>query len=256
MERSKIEELIPDNLEGSLSEYEREVFERALQQYPDLKEEVEQLASLSSGLSSTPDLAPSDASKMRFRQALMEEKATLPKEAANTSPWAYQLVAGFALLICGIAIGLLINKPEDNSAQLLAMQQELSETKSMVLQSTLTNHSASERIKAVSLTGAINNPDAELIGTLVKTLNTDESPNVRLAAAEALMNYSHSDLVRASLVRSLAFQEDPIIQITLIQMLVQIDEKSALKQLQKLFKDENTQQVVRQSAETAIQILI
>ncbi len=256
MERGKIEKLIPDYLEGSLSVNEREEFEKSLQQHHDLKEELEQLASLSEGLSSTPDLSPSDASKMRFRQALLEEKAMLPRETASTSPWTYQLVAGFALLICGVAIGLLINKPTDNSAQLMAMQQELSETKSMVLQSTLKNHSASDRIKAVSLTGAINNPDAELIGTLVKTLNTDESPNVRLAAAEALMNYSDSELVRASLVRSLSYQEDPIIQITLIQMMVRIDEKSALKQLQRLSEDENTQPVVRQSAETAIQILI
>jgi hypothetical protein len=256
MERGTLEELIPDYLEGSLSENEQKEFEKALPLYPDLREEVEQLKSMSEGLSNTPELAPSDASKMRFRQAVMEEKAALPREHNTTSPWIYQLVAGFALLICGIAIGLLVNRPADNSAELVAMQQELRETRSLVLQSALKNHSASDRIKAVSLTGAISNPNPEVIGTLVKTLNTDESPNVRLAAAEALMNYADSELVRASLVRSLSNQDDPIIQITLIQMMIQIDEKSAVKQLKWLSEDENTQAVVRQSAETAIQILI
>ncbi|MEQ9301677.1 MAG: HEAT repeat domain-containing protein [Cyclobacteriaceae bacterium] len=256
MEKVRIEELIPDYLEGSLSENDRQEFEKALPLYPDLQEEVDQLMSVSEGLTSTPDLAPSHASKMRFRQALMEEKMAMPKDTRTTNPWAYQIAAGFALLVCGIAIGLLINRPADNSTQLLAMQQELSETKSLVLQSALKNHSASDRIRAVSLTGNISQPNAELIGTLVKTLNTDESPNVRLAAAEALAQYGDNDLVRASLVRSLSYQEDPIIQVTLIQMMVRLDEKSALKQLKALSNDEDIQAVVRQSAQTAIQILI
>ena len=255
MERSSIEELMPDYLDGSLSEKETAAFEEALKDHPDLKTEVEELMLISNRLGNTPELAPSDASKMRFRQALTEEKAAALQPTANR-PWVYQMVAGSALLICGIAIGLLINKPADNSAQLTAMQQELSETKSLVLQSTLKNHSASDRIKAVSLTGAISQPDTELIATLVKTLNTDESPNVRLAAAEALMNYTDSEWVRASLVRSLSDQDDPIIQVTLIQMMVRLEEKSALKQLKQLSTDENVQAVVRQSAETAIQILI
>jgi uncharacterized membrane-anchored protein YhcB (DUF1043 family) len=221
-----------------------------------LKEEVAQLSAMSKDLQQMPVLVPSDASKMRFREALIEEKASLPKQMSTSSPWVYQLVAGFALLICGIAIGLLINRPASNSEQLVAVHEELRETKSLVLQSALKNHSASDRIKAVSLSSAIANPNTELISTLVKTLNTDESPNVRLAAAEALMNYADNELVRASLVRSLSYQQDPIIQITLIQMMVRIDEKSALKQLQRISEDENTQAVVRQSAETAIQILI
>lgn len=256
MEKERIEKLIPDYLDGSLSENDRLEFEKVLPLYSDLQEEVDQLNAMSQGLEKTPELLPSHASKMRFRQALIEEKAAMPKEAGTTSPWAYQLAAGFALLVCGIAIGLLINKPADNSSQLLAIQQELSETRSLVLQSALKNHSASDRIKAVSLTGNISEPNAELIGTLVKTLNTDESPNVRLAAAEALAQYGDNDLVRASLVRSLSYQEDPIIQVTLIQMMVRLDEKSALKQLKALSNDEDIQAVVRQSAETAIQILI
>lgn len=256
MERGKLEELIPDYLDGSLSENEVREFEKSLTLYPELKNEVEQLKSMAESMGAMPELTPSHASKMRFRQALMEEKAAQPIQTVVTNPWIYQLVAGFALLICGIAIGLLINKPVDNSSQLAALQQELSATKSLVLQSALQNHSASDRIQAVSLTENIAQPDAELIGTLIKTLNTDESPNVRLAAAEALVKYADNQLVRASLVRSLSHQEDPIIQITLIQMMVQLDEKSALKQLKSLSNDDKIQPVVRQSAETAIQILI
>ncbi len=256
MKRSRIEELMPDYLDESLSEKEKAEFQKALEDHPDLKAEVEELQSMSNELGEMPELKPSHASKMRFRQALAEEKATMTPQLTANRSWGYQIAAGFALLICGIAIGLLINKPADNSAQLMAMQQELSETKSLVLQSTLTNHSASDRIRAVSLTGAISQPDEELIGTLVKTLNTDESPNVRLAAAEALMNYADSEWVRASLVKSLSNQDDPIIQVTLIQMMVRLEEKSSLKQLKQLSTDENVQSVVRQSAETAIQILI
>lgn len=256
MEKGELRALIPDYLDESLSENRVRDFEKSLALYPEIKEEIDQLKSMTDRISKLPELTPSDASKMRFRQALMEEKAALPKQTDAANPWVYQLVAGFALLICGVAIGLLISQPSNHSSQLEAMQQELQATKSLVLQSALQHHSASDRIKAVSLTEKIAQPDAELIGTLIKTLNTDESPNVRLAAAEALINYAHDELVRASLVRSLSHQDDPIIQITLIQMMVELDEKSALKQLKRLSKDENAQPAVRQSAETAIQIMI
>ncbi len=240
-------------LDDELGENEHQEFEDALAKHDDLKQEVEALKILGNQLSTLPEASPSPFAKARFKAALEAEQQSTSGYDVR-SVWL-QIAAAIALLMTGLAAGLLLKNDTVDSNQLAALQQELAATRQLVVQSKLQPQSASERIKAVNMAAGVV-PDQTLINTLVATLNTDESPNVRLAAAEALGHFAANDTVRAALVKSFEFQSDPIVQITLIQMMVELEEKSAINALQQLKNDENTLETVRKNAETGIQLLI
>src|SRR4030042_773191 len=104
----------------------------------------------------------------------------------------------------------------------------------------LRDESSSYRIQAVNYADEIETPDENVIEALVKTLNHDKNVNVRMAAAYALAKYAGQQAVCDSLVQSLPLQSDPILQVTLINILVERREKSALKPIQQIITDQNT----------------
>src|SRR5947199_292919 len=71
--------------------------------------------------------------------------------------------------------------------------------------------------------------DDEVVNALVKSMHSDPNTNVRLAALEALTKFRAQPHVRKVLIESLAIQKDPVVQIALIQLLVQMKEKDAVK---------------------------
>ena len=81
-------------------------------------------------------------------------------------------------------------------------------------------------------------------------------PNVRYASLNALQKYMHEEEVRAQLVKSLENQTDPLIQISLITILVQADERSAVVPLREMLDNEEVLPEVKQQAEVALQVLI
>jgi hypothetical protein len=77
-----------------------------------------------------------------------------------------------------------------------------------------------------------------------------------MAAAYALAKYADQQSVCDSLVRSLSQQSDPILQVTLINILVERREKSAVNPIQQIITDENTLEEVKNVAENGVKLLI
>lgn len=182
-----------------------------------------------------------------FQSALHKEK-----ENTHQLPWM-QIAAAVALLIVGFGAG---KYTEGNSSDdLTALRNEIQSLREVTLTSTLQRHSASERIMAVNLIEQKSSVNKELVSTLITTLNSDESPNVRYAALKALEKFIAEQDVRAELVKSLEAQTDPLIQISLITILVQAEERSAIAPLKDIMKNEQISPEVKQQAEVAIQVL-
>jgi HEAT repeat protein len=120
----------------------------------------------------------------------------------------------------------------------------------------LKEESSSDRIQAVRYVEDIDKPDQNVIGVLVKTLNNDKNVNVRMAAAYALSKFADQRLVVDSLVKSLSLQRDPILQITLINILAEKKEKSALKPIQEIIANRSTLKEVRTVAQNSIRVLM
>jgi HEAT repeat protein len=126
----------------------------------------------------------------------------------------------------------------------------------MVMFSMLKQQSASERLKAVNYVKELNDPDPKVVAALLKTLNEDDNVNVRLAAARALAGFPAVDIAREGLINSLNKQTDPIVQLALIDIFVDLEEKRAVGQMEKLLKQSETLDVVKEEAQKGLQVLM
>lgn len=171
----------------------------------------------------------------------------------------FRIAAGFAILICGTLLGMFIQSgiiKSDNSVALAQLQSEVANLKRTAMFIMLNNESSSERIQAVNYADEIDKPGEKVIEALVKTLNYDKNVNVRMAAAYALAKYITIPSVADSLVKSLSLQNDPIMQVTLINILVEKKDKSAIKPIQNIITNTTTLKEVRKVAEDGIKMLI
>ena len=99
---------------------------------------------------------------------------------------------------------------------------ELSTQKQQVLLASLRDYTGPQKIDAVYSISATENVSVELIDALVYTMNSDKNTNVRLAAISALSGMmDKNDRVKTELIKSLAVQENPLLQISLIQVLTE-----------------------------------
>lgn len=186
---------------------------------------------------------------MNFREAILKEQA----KQGNNFSWM-QIAAAVTILLVGFGLGRF--SEDSNFSELASLQDEVNALKEVTLTSALRRHSASQRIMAVNQIEASSQKiNPELITTLINTLNSDDSPNVRYAALQALTNYIDNTNVRAELVKSLESQSDALIQISLITILIEAEERSAIAPLKDILDKEEIAPEVRQQAEIAIQVL-
>ncbi|MDZ7772761.1 MAG: HEAT repeat domain-containing protein [Balneolaceae bacterium] len=165
--------------------------------------------------------------------------------------------AAVILLLAGFAGGLLVNRT--GAPELTALQKEVSQMKEVLVYGSPQQTSASERISAINFSTRLpaegGNLDPEIRDILVWVMNSDQSVNVRLEAAEALNRYRGQPEVRRSLVNTLSRQESPVMQLTLIDMLVEMNATGAINEMQKLLMKADTREMVRPELEAAIATL-
>lgn len=181
------------------------------------------------------------------QEAILQEQ-----QKGSPFPWM-QIAAAVTLLILGFSLGKWSGG--GNSEELAFLRDEIQSLKQVTLTSTLQRHSASERIMAVSQIEEKSSVNEELLGTLITTLNSDESPNVRYAALQALRKFISNEAVRSELVKSLESQTDPLIQISLITILVEAEERSAIAPLKDIMDNEKITPEVKQQASVALKVL-
>ncbi|WP_424962631.1 HEAT repeat domain-containing protein [Ekhidna sp.] len=220
-----------------------------IEQDAELKERFSELEELFKAMETTREVEVPPHIESNFREALINEKL---RSAKSSTPWM-QIAAAVALLIVGFGAGKF--STSGSSDELMALKNEVQSLREVTLRSTLQKHSASERIMAVNRIEESPEVNEELITTLITTLNSDESPNVRYAAMQALAKFIDNADVRAELVKSLEAQSDPLIQITLITILVEAEERSAIAPLRDIIEKEETSPEVKQQAEVALQVL-
>ncbi|GGG11418.1 HEAT repeat domain-containing protein [Pontibacter amylolyticus] len=165
----------------------------------------------------------------------------------------WRVAAGIIFILGAFWLGRNYNQgiaPEQN-AEIAALREEVEEMKLVMT----TGTSASERIQLVSQEFDTEQPD-EIIQVLITTMNQDPNVNVRVAASEALYKFSHKKAVRQALVESLKLQTDPIMQLTLIDMLVSIKGKEAVSELEEMANRKDLLPIVKSKAAEGLGILM
>jgi len=262
MRCQEFEEQLADYLNQSLDAEHRRAFEEHLEQCGDCREQV----ALWNKLSMLPEEKPAAGSRARFEAML--EAYQQGQEArgdhriwklpirSRTSPRVFTPLAQAALVIVlvglGFAAGRYISGLNTNNRELTSLHQELAGMRQLVVLSLLQQQSASERFQAVAWSVRSNRADPEILSALTDTLRFDPSPDVRLAALDALKHFSGLPRVRSELIDALRGQQSPLVQIELIDFMVELGEKSALQRLKEFVQEQDLNPVVRQRAQAGI----
>jgi hypothetical protein len=268
MKCEEVEEKMIDYLDNNLDETERQGIEKHLEFCERCLDEVREIQNVMKMISKDEMVKPDDSMRIRFYHMLhseikKSESKNLAYSAGDSRSWyilpRYRVAAGFAILICGTFLGIFIHSGmwrSKDTAELKQLHSEVTELKKTALFTMLNEESSSNRIQALNYADDIGNADEAVIEVLVRTLNHDKNVNVRMAAAYALAKFSDQRQVCDSLVKSLSLQDDPILQVTLINILVERKEKSALKPIQQIINSDKTLHEVKVVAENGVKQLI
>lgn len=254
MEREKLESMLIDYLDGTLEEANaRKEVEQELAENPEARIVFGQLKEMMEKMDHVAELTPGEALKKSFDHFLSQEIVRVNKPKSITLiPMVYRVAAGIVLLMTVGIAAYWVRKDFQNQERLAKIEQELEVSKQMIMTLLDNDFSPSQRMQGVSVAYHMSKPDDEIIGALVHTFNNDPNTNVRLAALDALSKFSEEEEVRQALIEALATQKDPVILISLIQLLVKMREKTVVHQLEKMTQDEQVMKAVRDEAYSGI----
>jgi hypothetical protein len=268
MKCEEVEQKLIDYLDNNIESNVRQEIEKHLETCESCLDELKESQQILNLITKDEMVKPDDSLRINFYHMLhseiyKSEKKSKIQEYKPFTSWynnsSYRVAAGISLLICGTFIGLLLHTGLNNSyasGELKQLHSEVSDLKKAAMFTMLKEESSSDRIQAVRYVEEIDKPDQNVIEVLVRTLNSDKNVNVRMAAAYALSKFADQRLVCDSLVKSLSLQNDPILQVTLINILAERKEKSALKPIQEIIANRSTMKEVRSVAQNSLRVLI
>ena len=272
MECKDYREQFTSHLMDSLQGTERREMVSHLEGCADCREELEAVQKIWHLMGEIEQPEPSEAMQANFNAMLSEFKKESHVKKNPFGEWIsklreslYQQVQpqlAFSLLLVafGLIGGYLLHQPEQSATsynrQIDSLASQVSEMKQVMMLSLLQDPSASQRIRAVSYTEEISNVDLKVLGALFTTLNEDPNVNVRLATLDVLTKLAGEPKVREGLVRSINLQDSPLMQTAIADVMVKLQEKSAVESLQKLLNKKNLNKMVKSKIEKSIQILI
>ena len=264
MKGKEIQELMKKYQSGQIDEKEHQLLEEYIEKgYVNL-EDLEDLDALSESVLKMKSPEPDKGMHNRFYAMLYHERSRLEKPgwvqqfarvfSTNSTPSFAQLAMSIVLVGFGVFMGTLISGSE--TKELVSLSEELKSMKEVMMLTLLENESPSDRLKAVSLTNNMVDVQQPVIDALFRTLNEDENDNVRMATIDALASYVQLPSVRAGLVASISKQHSEMVQLALAELMVAIQEKSAVKPLQDFLNQDHLDEGVKQVLEENIRSLI
>ncbi len=262
MDKEYIERLIRRYNSDEATEADRQELEQLLEAGLVSTGDFDTLHSLETQISQMEMPAPSSSLDDRFYQMLSgEKKASQRGDWKRFFSWpliAPKLALASVALILGVVGGYFLRSPATpaRDKQIDALSQQVSDLQEMMMLSLLEKGSATERLKAVNLAENMNDASRKVTNALLRTLNEDENINVRLAALDALKPYAADSNVREALINAIARQESPLVQISLAELMVALQEKSAVKEFQKIIESDKTPAEVKRRIRESIDVLI
>jgi uncharacterized membrane-anchored protein YhcB (DUF1043 family) len=256
MDKERIEELLINYIEGQLSGDQKAFVEAKVKEDTAISKMYHDYLALYQMMEDSPEEVPDDRLNKDFHRMLEREKQSeaekiIPIKGLTKTAW-FKVAAAVALIAIGFLLGRFWIEDRSKDPEIVALQQDLDETKALLQQVVNGHLSATQRLANVRVSYQLKNADNEILDVLVRTMNTDDNVNVRLAAIRGLAGFTEDQEVRRALIQSLESQNDPSIQMMLINILVKIKEKEAVQQFEKLIEDEAVDSTVKDEAQLGI----
>ena len=260
MEKEKIQELIMKYNEGQADPSEIKMIETLIEQGTIELSQLHELHVLDEQVMKMESPVPSTDLDDQFYRML----SSMKKKGSGFSWKAFfswqelapKLAFASVAMVAGFMIGYLYVPSPQSNREVAQLVKEVSDLKETMMLSLLEKESATDRLKAVSLTSEMTSASTKVTSALLQTLNSDDNINVRLAALDALKPYAREALVREELVRSIAKQDSPLVQVALADLMVALQEKSSVNELKKILENERTPKEVKKRIEEGIKIMI
>ena len=241
---------------GTLAPTELATFETHLASCEQCRSEAEGLKQIWSTLGEMPEADPTMRSRARF-YAMLREMERREMERAHRFWWlrhpAFQAAFAILILVLGIGIGRLTTSG-GGSGEVGQLRNEVNSMKQLVTLSLLQQQNATDRLRGVSWAYRVE-PDAEVLAALLATVDHDPNVNVRLAAVDAMRNFSDNPVGRRGLIQALNKQESPLVEIAILDQLVEMREKSAKPAIDTLIGSPTVNPEVKQHGDWALRQL-
>lgn len=277
MNCSRAQENFADLLDHRLSEAGTAEVRAHLATCPDCQREYASLTQTLAALDHLPPAKPSPHLRANFYAMLEEEKNSAASAQAVVTRhrratrwlWFFSPVAACALAFGGFYAGTHYSSPTVPPAsteetkllkqQLAALQAKVDKVDhrvdnvgQLVGYSLLANPSASQRLQGVLSTLDQKNPDQKVLANLIGALALDSSVNVRLSAIDALYPHAKQEIVRNGVLASLPREQNPLVQVAMIDFLVAARDHEAAPEIEKLARNDTIDVAVREAAKRAV----
>lgn len=249
----EIKPLFADYWNGTLRREENAAVQRHLEGCESCRAETGRMEILWRDLARLPTAEPGPGVRERFYETLSAygDGARSAKQTVRWDP-LLRIAAGVALLLAGAAAGYNLRSNQASANEITQLRGEVSTMRQLVTLSLLEQQSASERLRGVSWAVRAEPSDTQVLDALVKAVNHDSNVNVRLAAVDALRPFAANRSARSAVVDALPAQTEPIVQVALIDLLVDLNEQDAAQELRRLVMNESADTGVRQRAQWAL----
>lgn len=267
MNCENIRQKFVDYLTGELPAGDLADVRRHLAACSPCREELEGLSAIWTKLGVMPQEEPSASLRSRFYERLEAYKEGLDRGRAKAGPgrafsrwlgrlWAVRPAVSFsaaaALIVLAGAAGFLAG---GRGRAVEELRREVENIRQAAAVSLLAPPSTAERLRGIRFTEQVRAPSRPTVDALLRTLDEDPNVNVRLAVVDAIYLFAGQPGVKEGLLKSLARQQSPHVQVALIDLLVSIRERRAVEALKTLAADEKLDPGVRQKAESGIKEL-
>ena len=158
-------------------------------------------------------------------------------------------------LLVGYVAGTQLSPVQQYKGQMEEMASEIQQVRQVMMLTLLDNPAASERLKAVRTTHLLSTPNEKIIHALLQTLNSDPNENVRLAAVDALLQFSDDNEIRKRIFESIPNQHSPLLQVTMSEAMLALEEKESVPYLKILLEKGGLNRTAEEKIEETIQIL-
>lgn len=261
MHRREIKELLERYNSGNAGDHDLITIERLLEDGLIQLEDLHVLHDVSEKLERLESPAPSPDLDVQFYQMLATEKRKHERQSIKSWFALPSFTPAFAFasvtFMVGIFLGYVLLRPSATSTgKIQALTTEVNGLREMMMLTLLEKESATDRLKAVSLSQEMREASSSVTRALVTTLNNDPNVNVRLAALDALVPYASDSRVRTDLIKSIALQESPLVQLALADVMAALQEKSSVKEFKKLLDDDRTPEEVKERIREKINVMI
>lgn len=275
-------EQIPEILAGRLDKAAREKVIEHMETCSACRAELAELGVVWRGLEAlaVPAAEPQPAARERFLEVLHAYEAGLeagkaaalaapapqrkPASPESPAPWyaalwparpAWRFVMAAALLTVGVVGGKFAFQPRGENPEMAQLKGQVEGLRQLVALSMLQEQSAGNRMRGVTYSVQMAQPDSQVQQALLHALNNDPSIDVRLSTVDALEKYAGDPQIRRALIAAVPQQDSPLVQVALIDLLVQLKDKDSAPALEKLARDRQADELVRQRAAAAMQKL-